>query len=74
MQYKLIENSANDIKDVLKTILLNRGIRNPEEYVDFTKEDICNWHDLDNIDQAVGCFVKHFERGDDIAVLVDSDP
>ena len=31
----------------------------------------CNYH---NIEDAVKCFDKHFERGDDIAVLVDCDP
>ena len=32
MQYKLLEGSANDLNDVIDTILQNRGV-NPDEYL-----------------------------------------
>lgn len=74
MQYKLIENSKNDTNDVIGTVLLNRGINNPNKYLNLTEDCICNWEDLDRINEAVECFVEHFERQDIISILVDSDP
>ena len=74
MKYKLFENSLNDKSKIVETVLLNRGIDNPQEYLNLN-ENYCNeYSQLDNIDKAVKCFDKHFERGDDIAVLVDCDP
>lgn len=72
MKYKLIGN--NDTNDVIKTILVNRGVVNPEEYINLSEKNICYWQDLKNINEAVECFAEHFERRDDIAVLVDCDP
>ena len=74
MQYKLFENSLNDRDNIIETVLLNRGIKNPQEYLNLD-ESCCNDYDnLVNINEAVECFEKHFERGDGIAVLVDCDP
>lgn len=74
MKYKLYENSLNDTTQVIETVLLNRGIEDPEGYLNLS-ESCCNsYEDLNNIEDAVKCFDKHFERGDDIAVLVDCDP
>lgn len=72
MQYKLI--GTGNVDDVINTIIQNRGIKDPYRYLNLTDKDTCNWQDLDNINDAIRCFVGHFERGDDIAVLVDSDP
>lgn len=72
MQYKLIGN--NDTNNIINTILINRGIFKPEEYLNISETYICNWNDLDNINKAVECFAKHFKGGDDIAILVDCDP
>lgn len=74
MQYKLIKNSKNDINDVVGTVLRNRGINNPNKYLNLTEDCVCNWEDLDKINEAVECFAEHFERRDEIAILVDSDP
>lgn len=74
MQYKLIKDSKNDINDVIGTVLHNRGIESPDEYLNLTENCVCNWEDLDNINEAVECFAAHFERRDEIAILVDSDP
>lgn len=74
MQYKLIKGSKNDTNDVIGTVLSNRGIDNPIEYLNLTENCVCNWEDLDNINDAVECFAEHFERRDEIAILVDSDP
>lgn len=74
MQYKLFKNSLNDKNSVVETVLLNRGIENPQEYLNLDKSCTNDYNNLENINEAVGCFEKHFERGDDIAVLVDCDP
>lgn len=74
MNYKLFENSLNDKDNVIETVLLNRGIENPQEYLNLT-ENCCNdYNNLNNIHDAVECFNKHFEKEDIIAVLVDCDP
>ena len=72
LNYKLIGN--NDINNIIETVLLNRGIKNPQEYLSLDESCTNNYNDLENISEAVECFEKHFERGDDIAVLVDCDP
>lgn len=72
MNYKLIGN--NDTNNVIKTILVNRGVTNPEAYIDLSEENICDWKDLCNIDKAVECFATHFENNDTITILVDCDP
>lgn len=74
MNYKLYENSLNDPERVVETILLNRGIKDPETYLNLD-ESCCNdYENLDNIDDAVKLFDKHFERGDLVSILVDTDP
>lgn len=74
MQYKLFENSLNDKDNVIETVLLNRGIKNPQEYLNLDESCVNDYNNLNNINEVVECFEKHFERGDDIAVLVDCDP
>ena len=74
MQYKLFENSLNDKDNVIETVLLNRGIENPKEYLNLNEDCTNDYNNLNNINEAVECFEKHFERRDDIAVLVDCDP
>lgn len=73
LNYKLIENSLNDISTPLKTVLLNRGISNYNHYLNLTEDDIESWEDLSNINEAVECFVKHFDNQDVIAILSDCD-
>lgn len=72
MKYKLIGN--NDATNVIDTILHNRGIENTEKYLNLSEDDIEDYNDLDNIQKAVECFTEHFERGDLIGILVDTDP
>ena len=74
MNYKLYENSLNDITQVIETVLLNRGIEDPENYLNLNSSCCNEYENLNNIEDAVRCFDKHFERGDGIAVLVDCDP
>lgn len=72
MKYKLI--GKNDKENLIEQVLLNRGIENPEEYLSLDSSYINDYDNLDNMKEAINCFAKHFERGDLVAILVDSDP
>ena len=73
LQYKLIEKSLNDVSRPIETVLLNRGIRDYNKYINLTEDDIETYEHLDNINEAVECFVKHFDNYDTIAILSDTD-
>ena len=73
MRYKLIENSANDISDIVSTVLKNRGIEKPQEYLNLTDSCVGDYNNLDNIDKAVECFVEHYNNKDKIAIIPDED-
>jgi single-stranded-DNA-specific exonuclease len=72
MKYKLI--GKNDKENLIEQVLLNRGIENPEEYLSLDSQCINNYDSLDNIEEAINCFAKHFEKRGLISILVDSDP
>ena len=74
MNYKLYKDSLNDTEQVVETILLNRGIEDPEKYLNLDISCCNDYENLNNIEDAVKCFDKHFEEGSDIAILVDCDP
>lgn len=74
MKYKLLKNSLNDKENIVETVLLNRGIENPQKYLNLDESCTNDYNNLENINEAAECFERHFERGDDIAVLVDCDP
>lgn len=71
MQYKLIGN--NDIENLIKTVLKNRGIEDWSKYVELNKVDDDEHKGLDNINEAVECFTSHMERGSDVGILFDTD-
>lgn len=73
MKYKLFNKSLNDKDNVLKTILINRGIDNWEEYLNLDSSCCNNYDNLNNIEDAVKLFDKHFSQRNPIAILVDED-
>lgn len=73
MKYRLLKNSDNDISNVLRTVLKNRGITDYDTYLHLTDDVLIPYSKLDNITEAIKCFIKHFELGDKIAILADSD-
>lgn len=74
MQYKLFENSLNNKAQIIETVLLNRGIKNPQEYLSLDESCTNDYNNLENINKAVECFEKHFDSNDNITILVDCDP
>lgn len=71
MQYKLI--GSNDTSNIIKTVLLNRGIDNWNEYINLNSINDEEYKELDNIDRAVSCFASHIENKDAIGILFDTD-
>ncbi len=72
MKYKLIENNK-DYDNFLYTILSNRGIDNPLEYINVSQNDILSPRLLDNIDKGVKVLAKAIKDKVKIAILVDTD-
>lgn len=72
MQYRLIDGSTNDTRNVIDTILQNRGV-DPEEYLHLDESCVQDYNDLCNIQEAVACFVKHYEAHDKIITMPDQD-
>lgn len=71
MQYKLIGN--NDIDNIIKTVLENRGIEDWEQYTQLNSVSDEEYKGLDNINEAVECFASHIERGSEVGILFDTD-
>lgn len=74
MQYRLYENANNDTSNVLKEVLKNRGINDYHTYLDLDESIVIPYQKLDNIENAVDLFMKHFNNKNKIGVLVDEDP
>lgn len=73
MRYELIKGSTNNICSPLETVLLNRGVENYKKYLNLSENDIEPYDHLDNIEEAVECFAKHFDNCNPIGILVDTD-
>lgn len=73
MKYRLYDKGNNDISNVKKEVLNNRGINNYDEYLNLTDKVILSYSNLNNMDAAVDLFVSHFEKKDKIGIIVDED-
>ena len=73
MKYRLIKDSLNDEYNAQKTILLNRGVENWKEYLNIDESCINDYSMLDNIHEAVLCYISHLDSGSKIHVIVDPD-
>lgn len=73
MKYKLYERESNT-GDVVDDILINRGIDNPQKYLNLDSSVIIPYQNLNNIENAVQLFMKQFNNKNKIGILVDSDP
>lgn len=79
MKYRLYERNEQENSvfhitgNTVYQILLNRGIENPKEYLNLNDSCLYDYHLLDKIEDAVECFMLHYEQRNKIGVLVDSD-
>lgn len=71
MRYKLI--GTNDIKNIIKTALNNRGIEDWKSYLGLNRAQRDTYHNLDNIGKAIEVFDYHYSHKHPIAILVDND-
>src|SRR5699024_860227 len=73
LKYELI--GKNNLFNPLEQVLINRGVKNPTEYLkSFEDKSVVNHYSkLKNIDKAVGCLLKHLDRNNKIWIQVDSD-
>lgn len=71
MKYKLIGN--NDTNNVIKTVLNNRGIEDADTYLNLTADVVQDYSKLSGMQDAVQCFVKHYDALDKIVVMPDED-
>lgn len=72
MNYKLIGD--NDTRNIIKTVLNNRGIEDHNKYLELSDNCADDWHSLDNVKDATKCFDYHFCNKHTIAILSDTDP
>lgn len=73
MKYRLYDKGNNDISNVKKEVLNNRGINNYDEYLNLTDKVILPYSNLNNMDAAVDLFTNHFEKKNKIGIIVDED-
>ena len=73
MKFKLLKGSPNNVGDIISTVLHNRGITNTNEFLHTGKSNSISYEQLDNINEAVKCMVKHIEGNSNIHIVVDSD-
>lgn len=73
MKYRLYDKGNNDISNVKKEVLNNRGINNYDEYLNLTDKVILSYSNLNNMDAAVDLFTNHFEKKNKIGIIVDED-
>lgn len=71
MQYKLI--GSNDTSNLIETVLHNRGIEDPSAYLHLTNSVVQDYNKLSNIQEAVKCFINHYNKRDKIILIPDED-
>lgn len=71
MRYELI--GSNDTKNIIETILINRGVKDPSTYLHLTDTVVQDYNGLSNMQQAVQCFMKHYNAHDKIVLMPDED-
>lgn len=72
MKYKLI-NEDKQYGSLLYQVLYNRGITDPEHYLNTTDADIIPPSTIKNMHEAAQCLIKHLALENDIFINVDSD-
>ncbi len=73
MEYKLIENSLNDLENIKKTIFYNRGIKDIEDFISLKSTCLYSYSKLRNIEDAKNCYLKHLANNSRMHIIVDSD-
>jgi single-stranded-DNA-specific exonuclease len=72
MEYQLI-NPRRPGTSAIEQVLLNRGIKDVQHYLNTVDSDILSPLDLDNMKKGVELLVSHIAQGSKTFVIVDSD-
>ena len=73
MKYKLYNNGKSDISNIVKVVLQNRGIDDYKKYLNLDESVVIPYEYLDNMEEAVQLFLKHYNNKNKIRVLIDED-
>ena len=73
MKYELINNSLNDMSRPIETVLRNRGIEDWKGYLNLDESVVQDYNNLNGMQKAVECFVRHYNNRDKILVMPDED-
>lgn len=74
MQYRLYENSNNNIyENIMSNVLHDRNINDCDRYLNLSEIDEIPYTNLEYIEEAVNLFMHHFNNKSKISVLVDED-
>lgn len=71
MKYELI--GSNDTGNIIETVLHNRGIEDPNTYLHLTNTAVQDYNKLSNMQEAIQCFLRHYEAHDKIVMMPDED-
>lgn len=74
MQYKLYDKGNNNTSNLLKEVLNNREIEDYDKYLNLDNSVVIPYEYLENIENAVEMFMKHYNEKNKIGILVDEDP
>lgn len=73
MKYKILQNDKYGIDNIQEMILSNRGIDNPEGYLNVSEKDIIHYSKLNNIKDAANVIIDAVENGLKFGLVCDSD-
>lgn len=71
-KYNLIGNNLG-FGNILETILINRGIKDINEFLNPTEKNVEDINNYDNINEWISTYLKHIENNSNICIVVDSD-
>lgn len=69
MKYRLI--GENNKKDIIENIFKNRNCSTKD--IEVSEKDVCDYENLDNIQEGVQLLLKHLDNNSKIDIIVDCD-
>ena len=73
MRYKLRDNYTHNAEEALSAILKSRGVKELQTFLHPSPSCELNPYDLDNIDSAADCYLRHLRENHSILFVVDAD-
>ena len=73
MRYRLRDNYTHNAEEALSEILKSRGVKELQTFLHPSPSCELNPYDLDNIDSAADCYLRHLRENHSILFVVDAD-